>query len=93
MLEAINWYLKNIKIFRIPIRIKSAFVNEKTWLKSTRKKYLFLKKYKEIKKIYKEISILTEIKLDYTKLQSNNFEKQNIFNEKTVGKLEGKEGP
>ena len=63
-----------------------------TWLKSTRKKYLFLKKYKEIKKIYKEISILTEIKLDYTKLQSNNFEKQNIFNEKTVGKLEGKEG-
>lgn len=92
MLEAINWYLKNIKIFRIPIQIKSAFVNEKTWLKSTRKKYLFLKKYKEIKKIYKEISILTEIKLDYTKLQSNNFEKQNIFNEKTVGKLEGKEG-
>ena len=63
-----------------------------TWLKSTRKKYLFLKKYKEIKKIYKEISILTEIKLDYMKLQSNNFEKQNIFNEKTVGKLEGKEG-
>ena len=58
-------------------------------------------KWKDLTKIYKEetdSSMLKEIKLNYTKLHPNNFEKQtvylvvDIFNARTVAKLEDSEG-
>ena len=58
-------------------------------------------KWSDLVKMYKEeieSGVLRETKLDYTTLNPNNFEKQkvhlvvNIFNEKTVAKLEGRSG-
>ena len=58
-------------------------------------------KWKDLTTVYKEETesgILRETKLDYTTLHPNNFEKQkvhlvvNIFNERTVAKLEGRKG-
>ena len=61
---------------------------------------IFTAKWKDLVKIYKaELeSDLKQTKLDHTTLHPNNFEKQkvrlvfNVFNEKTVAVLDGKEG-
>ena len=88
--------------------IRSNWCTEKTQTldfqhPQTNKKYIA--KSKDLTKIYKEETdssigqkYLKETKLDYTTVHPNNFKKQkvclfvNIFNEKTVAKLEGRKG-
>ena len=73
--------------------------NQTLQFKDPETKKTFVAKWSDLRKIYKEEtdgSILRETKLDYTTLHPNNFEKQkvqlvvNIFNEKTVAKLQGR---